>query len=74
MGEGTLEIPMELFALNRNRLVDALKTKNLGNAVVLLQGGSEINFYDTDTTYIFRQVSIRYPEESSNFILFPFSI
>lgn len=59
MGPGTHEVPMELFELNRQRLVEKLIQKeNLGNAVVLLQGGSEIPFYDTDTAYIFRQVSV----------------
>lgn len=55
MGPGTLEIKPELFRINRNRLVEDLKTK-APNGIVFLQGGSEIPFYDTDTTYIFRQV------------------
>ncbi|XP_049826665.1 xaa-Pro dipeptidase isoform X2 [Aethina tumida] len=56
MGPGTLEIKPELFRINRNRLVEDLKTK-APNGIVFLQGGSEIPFYDTDTTYIFRQES-----------------
>lgn len=60
MGPGTHEIPVALYALNRRRLVEklrvAMKLKG-GNPVVLLQGGSEIPFYDTDTNYVFRQVS-----------------
>lgn len=56
MGPGTHEVPMELFEQNRKRLVDRLRAKGVGNAVVVLQGGSDIPFYDTDTTYIFRQV------------------
>lgn len=58
MGPGTLEISPQLFATNRSRLVNVLKAKNVGNAIVLLQGGSDIPFYDTDTTYLFRQVSV----------------
>lgn len=59
MGKGTLEVPMELFALNRKRLVEALKNKNVGKGIVVLQGGDEMSFYDTDTTYNeFRQVSL----------------
>lgn len=57
MGPGTLEVPLALFQLNRKRLVEKLQPKNLGNAVVVLQGGDDIPFYDTDTQYIFRQVS-----------------
>lgn len=57
MGPGTLEVQMELFEENRRRLVEQLRAKELKvNAVVLLQGGSDIPFYDTDTTYVFRQV------------------
>lgn len=58
MGNGTHEISVKLFALNRKRLIDELKLKNLGNVCVLLQGGNEVPFYDTDITYnVFRQVS-----------------
>ncbi len=43
MGAHTHPVPMELFATNRRRLVEALKqTAGLpSNAVVLLQGGGE---------------------------------
>lgn len=50
MGPHTLSVPLELFALNRSRLVASLKDK-AENSVVLLQGGNELPFYDTDTTY-----------------------
>lgn len=57
MGSGTYEVPMDLFEQNRKRLADRLRAKEgIGNAVVLLQGGSDVPFYDTDTSYIFRQV------------------
>ncbi|XP_060515901.1 xaa-Pro dipeptidase [Cylas formicarius] len=56
-GKGTLKIPLELFSLNRERLVNRLK-ENGNSGVVILQGGEEVSFYDTDTTYnVFRQES-----------------
>ncbi|XP_050498336.1 xaa-Pro dipeptidase-like [Diabrotica virgifera virgifera] len=54
MGPHTLEIPPILYETNRKRLVERLK-KVIANSVVLLQGGSEISVYDSDTSYIFRQ-------------------
>lgn len=57
MGGDTHQVPLELFALNRKRLVDRLRAGN-GKSIVVLQGGDEVPFYDTDTTYhVFRQVS-----------------
>lgn len=53
MGPGTLQVPLSLFAKNRDRLVDKLKH----GQVVVLQGGDEVSFYDTDVQYnTFRQV------------------
>lgn len=58
MGPGTLEVPTALFSNNRKRLVDRLKGLNVEKgSVVLLQGGSEVPFNDTDTEYLYRQVS-----------------
>ncbi|RZC33277.1 xaa-Pro dipeptidase-like, partial [Asbolus verrucosus] len=58
MGLGTLEVPLELFALNRRRLVERIRPNRPENAIILLQGGNEVPFYDTDTTYnVFRQES-----------------
>lgn len=60
-GSHTHAVPLKLFALNRSRLVDALKnTKKIqDNALVLLQGGSSCPLYDTDVEYdVFRQVSL----------------
>ncbi|XP_026730893.1 xaa-Pro dipeptidase isoform X2 [Trichoplusia ni] len=51
MGPGTLEIPLSLFAKNRNRLAEKLKS----GQVVVLQGGDSIPHYDTDVEYVFRQ-------------------
>lgn len=55
MGPGTYEISTELFEINRKRLVDRLASI-CKDSIVVLQGGSEVPFYDTDTAYIFRQV------------------
>lgn len=57
MGEHTLAVPMELFALNRRRLCERLRTNTrvpLGS-VVVLQGGEEIPHYASDTCYLFKQ-------------------
>lgn len=51
---------MELFALNRKRLCDRLKTK-VQKGVVFLQGGSEEPLYSTDVLYnTFQQVKQLY--------------
>ncbi|KAF2899127.1 hypothetical protein ILUMI_07048 [Ignelater luminosus] len=58
LGQGTYEIPAELFSLNRKRLVDRLKPLiPHGKAIVVLQGGKELPIYDSDMAYIFRQES-----------------
>lgn len=54
MGPGTLEVPLSLFKKNRTRLADGLKR----GQVVVLQGGEDISFYDTDVQYVFRQVTL----------------
>lgn len=64
MGPHTAEVPLTLFYENRNRLLEKLQKSN-ENSLVLLQGGREVSFYDTDTSYNnFRQVS------SKNYIFF----
>lgn len=57
MGPNTLEFSTVVFELNRIRLRDRLKSvKNLPkNSFVVLQGGSDISVYDSDTNYLFRQ-------------------
>lgn len=54
MGPGTLEVPASLYAKNRDRLA----TKLSPGQVVVLQGGDDINHYDTDVQYVFRQVKL----------------
>lgn len=57
MGADTHQVPIELFALNRRRLVEKLgSNQGLSKSIVLLQGGQDKNFYDTDVVYVFRQV------------------
>ncbi|KHJ88529.1 aminopeptidase P domain protein [Oesophagostomum dentatum] len=58
LGANTLRISAKLFAENRSRLVTALKGKAVPGSVVLLQGGSEKNRYNTDAADLpFRQES-----------------
>lgn len=58
-GDHTLKVPMSLFRENRRRLVDRLlanpKAKQAGS-YVLLQGGVDVPFNDTDVNWPFRQV------------------
>ncbi|KIH62666.1 aminopeptidase P domain protein [Ancylostoma duodenale] len=55
-GANTLKVSAKLFAENRSRLVAALKGKTIPGSVVLLQGGSEKNRYNTDAEDLpFRQ-------------------
>lgn len=54
MGPGTYKVPLSLFAKNRARLA----TKLQSGQVVVLQGGEDVNHYDTDVQYVFRQVFI----------------
>jgi hypothetical protein len=57
-GEGTMQVPMDLFAVNRDRLCKSLRQlpKLQKNSVVVLQGGQGIPRYCTDVEYVFRQV------------------
>ncbi|XP_024889937.1 uncharacterized protein LOC112466210 [Temnothorax curvispinosus] len=58
----TLKVPMSLFHKNRQRLVTRLQTKTgrvhpLPDFYVILQGGVEVPFNDTDINWPFRQES-----------------
>ena len=59
MGEGTLQVPMELFDLNRRRLCQKLRhTPDLPHkSVVVLQGGQGLHRHCTDVELVFRQVT-----------------
>ncbi|CAG5099419.1 Similar to PEPD: Xaa-Pro dipeptidase (Homo sapiens) [Cotesia congregata] len=61
-GEHTMTVPKSLFYGNRTRLAQRLREKAAGVApgeggFVLLQGGDEVPFNDTDINYEFRQES-----------------
>ncbi|XP_071564300.1 xaa-Pro dipeptidase isoform X2 [Temnothorax nylanderi] len=58
----TMKVPMSLFRKNRQRLVTRLQTKTgrvypLPDFYVILQGGVEVPFNDTDINWPFRQES-----------------
>ncbi|XP_063108643.1 xaa-Pro dipeptidase isoform X2 [Cavia porcellus] len=59
LGNETLQVPLALFALNRQRLCERLRknTAVQAGSVVVLQGGEETQRYCTDTSIIFRQES-----------------
>jgi len=59
MGPGTLAVPMQMFKDNRRRVVDKLKDINSldDKTFLLLQGGSDVSFNDTDIDHPFRQES-----------------
>ncbi|XP_068153276.1 xaa-Pro dipeptidase [Drosophila tropicalis] len=64
MGQETHAVPMTLFKNNRDRATKAILEKVLpvlkfqsGNLIVLLEGGKDKSFYNTDVDYVFRQES-----------------
>lgn len=58
MGPHTLSIPMDMFKENRDKVCNALEGSNLNNAIILLEGGSDLSWYDTDVDHVFKQVTI----------------
>ena len=59
-GDHTLKVSMSLFADNRRRLIERLKVKpevTNKRSFVVLQGGSDVPYDDTDVCWPFRQVS-----------------
>lgn len=54
MGDHTLKVPMELFALNRRRLAERLREK-APHSIVVLQGGSDSHHHCSDVDYKFQQ-------------------
>lgn len=57
MNHSTCQVPVKLFALNRERLSSSLKNnpRTPANSVVILEGGDSLSLYDTDVDYVFRQ-------------------
>lgn len=60
MGPDTMAIPMEMFRENRAKVCNALQPTTASNSVILLEGGSDISWYDTDVDYVFKQVAIQH--------------
>ena len=58
LGEKALKVPMRLFALNREKLLDRLrKVPNLPkSSIVILEGGKVDMRHCTDHEKLFRQV------------------
>lgn len=59
-GNHTLKVPMSLFQNNRKRLIKRIKAnKKVSDTgtFIILEGGVEIPFNDTDIHWPFRQVS-----------------
>lgn len=58
-GPNTLAVPMTLFKENREKVISELRKQPsvAENSLILLQGGSELPIYSSDTFYLFRQVS-----------------
>lgn len=60
----SLKVPMSLFRNNRERLVSRLRAKSEVRATgtfVVLQGGVDVPFNDTDINWPFRQVRTGMP-------------
>lgn len=59
MGPQTFSVPMSLFKNNRQRLCLALQAASatVDGTFVLLEGGKDVSFNDTDVDYLFRQES-----------------
>mgnify|MGYP001946365566 CR=1 FL=1 len=57
LGVKTLQIPMSLHRASREKLCAEMKKAGVEDGVVLLEGGKQLNQYDTDTEPVFRQDS-----------------
>lgn len=56
MGPDTLAIPMEMFQENRAKVCEAMNKVTTLDSVILLEGGSDLSWYDTDVEHVFKQV------------------
>lgn len=45
---------MEVHAMARQKLVQQMRGKGVDAGLILLQGGDDMNQYDTDTEFVFR--------------------
>lgn len=63
MGPDTYAVPMKLFRDNRIRVAKAVKNAQPSlddKAYIVLQGGVDIPFNDTDIDHVFRQVRLKW--------------
>lgn len=58
MGPETMAVPMGMFKENRTKVCDAMQSSTTLDSVILLEGGDNISWYDTDVDYQFKQVSV----------------
>ena len=68
LSDKTHKVPLRLHQLNRERLCARLKAKSniAKGTIVLLQGGQDLNLYNTDIEYVFRQVRKNVVERSAH--------
>lgn len=61
LGEKALKVPMRLFALNRERLLDRLRNvPDLPkSSIIILEGGKVETRHCTDHEHLFRQVALK---------------
>jgi Xaa-Pro dipeptidase len=57
LGEKTLAIPMSLHKSARQKLVNLMLDRSANKGVILVKGGEESCYYDSDTEHLFRQDS-----------------
>jgi Xaa-Pro dipeptidase len=56
-GKRALKVPMSLHRAARAKLLEKLESAGINAGIVLLEGGKQLNQYDTDTEPVFRQDS-----------------
>lgn len=56
MGPETLRISMDMFKENRAKVCAAMNPATTLDSIILLEGGSDISWYDTDVDHVFKQV------------------
>lgn len=67
---------MEMFRENREKVCKELERATTLGSVILLEGGSDISWYDTDVDYVFKQVGghsfvYLFSGSNNNSFLFP---
>ena len=57
LGHSTLNIPLSIHQNARKKLVNMMNNAGYSTGIVILEGGKQLNQYDTDTEPVFRQDS-----------------